>query len=397
MDDTTLLPTGDEAGSAPEDRAFRPDVEGLRAFAILLVVLFHVDTRGIQGGFAGVDVFFVVSGFVITGLLLRERQSTGKTSLARFYARRARRILPAAIVVILVSLVATDLLIGANVAVLVASDARWTAIFLGNFHFESVTPSLFTKRPGSPLAHMWTLAIEEQFYLVYPAFFVALVSIPGKWFGSARARLGCGLTVVIVSSFIASVVTSHVVVLAAYYSPFTRAWELALGGLVAVSTRQLAKLPSAVAALATWIGLAGVIASGWVVSLHIAYPGYAAALPVCSTALVIAGGCAAPLAGAEVLLRLPPLRWLGRWSYSWYLWHWPVLTLAASYAHTSVSGTSVVKNAILAVLTLPLAAGSYFLLENPIRHSKRLVDNPRATIIGAIALIAVCVAVTYAF
>ena len=205
--DERFLPTGDEAGSAPEDRAFRPDVEGLRAIAVILVILFHVDTRVMQGGFVGVDVFFVVSGFVITGLLLRERVATGRNRLTSFCACRARRILPAALLVIVVSLIATDLFVGATRSVLVASDARWSAVFLGNFHLESVIPMLFSTRPQSPLEHYWSLAVEEQFYLVYPAFFIALLAVPGRW--SVRARLGLGLSAVALSSFIASVMTSR--------------------------------------------------------------------------------------------------------------------------------------------------------------------------------------------
>jgi len=390
-----FLPTGDEAGSAPEDRPFRPDVEGLRAIAILLVVLFHVDAQQMQGGFAGIDVFFVVSGFVITGLLLRERQSSGMNSFISFYARRARRILPVAILVIILSLITTDLLVVAREAVLVASDARWTAIFLGNFHFETVQPTLFSPRADSPIQQYWSLAIEEQFYLLYPAFFAVILAIPGRW--SLRFRLATGLTCVVVISFVASVATSHVGEFAASYSPFTRAWELAIGGLVAVSTTLLERLPAALAALLTWVGLIGIIASVPLLSLRLAYPGYAAALPVVSTVLIIAGGCAVPPWGVEMVLRLLPFRWIGRWSYSWYLWHWPILLIAAAHAHTSVASSSITKNAALAFTALPLAAASYFLVENPIRHSKRLVKNPRATIVGGALLIVSCIAFTFIF
>jgi peptidoglycan/LPS O-acetylase OafA/YrhL len=132
------LPSRSNLGTAPQERAFRPDVEGLRAIAIILVVLFHAGLPAMKGGFFGVDVFFVISGFVITDLLLRDRRETGTTSLASFYARRARRILPAAVLVIVVTLIATDLLLGRRDAVFVASDGRWTALFLGNFHFASV-------------------------------------------------------------------------------------------------------------------------------------------------------------------------------------------------------------------------------------------------------------------
>jgi len=193
-----FLPSGEEAGTAPEDRAFRPDVEGLRAVAIILVVLYHCGVPHMGGGFVGVDVFFVVSGFVITGVLLRERRSAGRISFLTFYARRARRILPAAILVILVSLVASFLFVGAKYATLVASDSRWTALFLGDFHFMAAYPNYLVPRPTSSLQQYWTLAVEEQFYLVYPAFFVVIFVIARPW--SSRARLAIGLSVVIAIS-----------------------------------------------------------------------------------------------------------------------------------------------------------------------------------------------------
>jgi peptidoglycan/LPS O-acetylase OafA/YrhL len=387
-----VLPSGDESGSPPGDRAFRPDVEGLRAIAILAVVLFHARVPHVTGGFIGVDVFFVISGFVITGLLLRQKGATGGISFVAFYARRVRRILPAALLVIVVSIVATALFVGSRDATLFASDGRWTALFLGNVHFSHVYPNYLATRPSSPLQQYWSLAVEEQFYLVYPALFVGLLAWPGAW--SVRTRLALGLSVVIFVSFIASVATSHLGQLSAYDSPFTRAWELALGALVAVGASELEKLPKAAAAAMTWVGLALIGISATVFTLHIVYPGVAAAVPVLGAAFVIAGGTAAPLAGAEALLRLWPFRWIGKWSYSWYLWHWPILVIVAAHEHTTVGRTSVGENLLLVTIALGLAAGTYFLVENPIRHSQL---SPRASLIGAAVLVASCVAITYAF
>lgn len=387
-----FLPSGDEAGSAPEDRAFRPDVEGLRAVAIVLVVLFHVGLSSFRGGLIGVDVFFVISGFVITGLLLRERAATGSTGFSTFYARRARRILPAAILVIVVSLIATDIFASARTTALVANDSRWTALFLSNFHFASVMPNLFSVHPNN-LNHFWSLAVEEQFYLFYPAFFVLLLSIPGPL--SIRKRLCLGLTVVIAISFVGSVMTSKVGNLAAYYSPFTRAWELGVGCLMALGTRQFRKIPQAQAAAISWIGIGGILlAAMFVVSFRIPYPGYAAALPVLGAALVIVGGGAAPRWGAEAVLGTLAFRWIGRWSYSWYLWQ-PV-AFSVAFEH-GVGRRSIPTRLLLALLTLVVAAISYFLVENPIRHSKKLARNPRASLIGAALLVASCVAFTFAF
>jgi len=391
-----FLPTGDEAGSAPEDRAFRPDVEGLRAVAILMVVLFHAGVPQLKGGFFGVDVFFVISGFVITGLLLRERRATGGTSFLRFYARRARRILPAALLVIVASLIATDLLVSGRDAVLVASDSRWTALFLSNFHFAAVFPNYYTTRPASPLQQFWSLAVEEQFYLVYPAFFVALLALSSGW--SARARLAVGLSGVTVISLLLSVATSKLGQLGTYYSPFTRAWELAVGALVAVGAAKLERIPKELAALMTWIGMALIAIAALTISQRVPLPGTAAVVPVGGAALVIAGGTASPPQwGAEAVLRLLPLRWIGRWSYSWYLWHYPIITIAAEHAHTKINKVALHKNLLLVLLGLVLAAATYFLVENPVRHSRGLARSPRACVVGAALLVGTCVAVTFAY
>jgi peptidoglycan/LPS O-acetylase OafA/YrhL len=392
LDPDSLSPD-EEAGTAPGDRAFRPDVEGLRAVAILMVVLFHVGLRQAQGGNAGVDVFFVISGFVITGLLLREQRTTGGIKFLSFYARRARRILPMAILVIVTSLAATKILVGSD-ATLVASDSRWSSVFLADFHFGAVLPTLFTHRVVSPLEQFWSLAVEEQFYLVYPAFFaILMVGVPiGRW--SKQMRLGAGLLIIAVASFALCVASSHVGQLGAYYSPFTRAWELALGGLVAVATPALRSIPTSVAAVIAWIGLVAVIGSASELSLRFAYPGAVAAIPVLGAVLVVAGGTSAPALGAERVLGLAPFRWLGRRSYSWYLWHWPFLAIAAEYSRTPLSLTT---NLLLVLLALVLSAATYSLVENPIRHSRWIASRPHVSVIGAVLLIATCVGFTYLF
>ncbi|HEY5001238.1 MAG TPA: acyltransferase [Acidimicrobiales bacterium] len=392
--DLRFLPSGDEAGSAPEDRPFRPDVEGLRAIAILFVVLFHVGLPEFRSGYTGVDIFFVISGFVITGLLLRERASDGKISFLTFYARRAKRILPAAILVIVVTLVATYLLVGRREARLVADDSRWTALFLGNFHFANLFPNVFVKRPASPLTNYWSLAVEEQFYLVYPAFFVLLMSIARR--RSFQARLAIGLVAAIVLSFAVSAISTKAGQFAAYYSPLTRVWELAIGALIAVGAPQLKKLPSVIAASITWLGMLSIAISAVAISTTTPYPGISAALPVVGTALVIAGGTAASRRGAEVVLRLPPFRWIGRLSYSWYLWHLPILVIAAEYAHTTFA-SSVAMKLTLVAFALLLAAATYLFIENPIRHSVFLTRNPQAIMAGSVLLVGTCVAFTFAF
>lgn len=390
-------PVADEPGTAPEDRRFRPDVEGLRAVAIVMVVLFHAGVQRAQGGFFGVDVFFVISGFVITGLLLRERTRDGRTSLLTFYARRARRILPAAVLVVVVVLVATWLIAGARPTAFDADDSRWTLVFLGNFHFASGFPTFFAHRPPAPLLQFWSLAVEEQFYLVYPALFIALLALPLRL--RLRSRLAIALAGVIAASLVLSILTSQAGHLAAYYSPLTRAWELATGALVAVGTRGLQRVPALWATCAGWAGLGLIVYAAVAIPVSVPLPGTKTIIPVAGAALVIAGGAAAPPRwGVEALLSLAPMRTVGRWSYSWYLWHWPILVLAAqASSHGTVYQTNVTENLLLCGLALVVAAATYFLVEQPVRHSARLARNPALTVLGAVLLVASCFALTYAF
>jgi len=381
-----FLPLGDEAGTAPGDRPFRPDVEGLRAVAIALVVLYHAGFPGVTGGYVGVDVFFVISGFVITGLLLRERVGTGRTSVLDFYARRCRRILPAATLVLLVTVVATYLLLGSVSGNSTADDARWAAVFLSNFHFKSLGANYFTSQGlPSPLQNYWSLSVEEQFYIVYPTFFLLLIRAGRR--PSARKYLAIALGVVIAASYGLSIVLTHSHPNAAYFSPLTRAWELALGALVAVATTRLKHIPARVAAALTWGGLAAIALAAVVFKTHTSYPGSLVAVPVLGAALVIAGGAAMPRSGAESLLGLSPFRWLGKRSYSLYLWHWPILVIAVE--HSGKPSLPLKDNLVLVLLALVISMASYRWVENPVRHwrlpSRRSVAAGVALVLAAVA------------
>jgi len=338
-------------------------------------------------------VFFVISGFVITGLLLRERQVRHKTSLLRFYARRARRILPASCLVIVVTVFASWHWLGSVGAESVRTSGEWSAVFLANFHAIAVGTNYFLQgTSGSPLLHYWSLAVEEQFYLVYPALFIVVAALFRT--RSFHVRLAVALSVVIVASLIFSILDTHNAPINAYYSPFTRAWELALGGLVAVGTSVLRKVPVVLATLMTWLGLAGIVTAGLVLSNSTSYPGYAVALPGCATALVLAGGAVAPRWGAEVVLG----RWLmlrgGDISYSLYLWHYPILVIAAEQAFTPLPTTTRVW---LVGLALVLSVASYYLVENPLRHMRALRTRPwRSLALGAGLIVSTVLICAYA-
>ena len=370
-----------ESGTPPGDRRFRPDVEGLRAIAILVVVLFHAGVPHLDGGYVGVDVFFVISGFVITGLLLRERAGTGKNSLLHFYARRCRRILPAATLVIIIVVVATYLGVNVLVGNATADDGRWAAVFLVNFHFAAEGTNYFNSTvPPSALQNFWSLSVEEQFYLVFPALFLLAAKLKGVL--SLRVRLTALLGVVLVLSYGLSVVQTGSQPVNAYFSPFTRAWELALGALIALGTPWLQRLPSPVARACSWVGLAAIVGAAVTFTADTIYPGSLVALPVLGAGLVIAGGAAGPGGGAESLLGRRPLQWLGRRSYSWYLWHWPILIIAAD--SRNLETLPLWENLVLVLVALGMAWASYAFIENPIRLWSL---SPARSVLGGVTLI----------
>ena len=383
-------PVADEAGTAPEDRPFRPDVEGLRAVAVLFVVLYHAGVPHLSGGYVGVDVFFVISGFVITGVLLRERASTGRTSILNFYGRRCRRIIPAATVVIVVTVLLSYVFLGIVGGDQTATDGLWATIFLANFHFASTGTSYLTEfQPPSPLQNFWSLSVEEQFYVVYPTLFLFVAR--ARIAVSFRARLAIVLSVAIAISFALSVAQTASAPTIAFFSPFTRAWELALGALVAVGTAWLRRVPSRMAMVMTWFGLCLIALAAVSYNAKTAYPGSAVALPVVGTALVIAGGTVVMRHGAESLLRLWPFRQLGKLSYSLYLWHWPVLILAAESA--GKTSLPVTTNLRWLLVALGLSIITYVTIENPIRHSRPLNRNRFLSVGMGVGLIALTLTV----
>ncbi|MCC7087762.1 MAG: acyltransferase [Dehalococcoidia bacterium] len=365
------------------ERKFRPDIEGLRAVAVGLVVLGHARVPGFEGGYIGVDVFFVLSGFLITGLLLRERASTGSISMAGFYARRARRILPAASIVLVVTVLASYEWLGFLRGAEIAEDGKWAAVFAANLRFASEgTQYLNLTAPPSPLQHYWSLAVEEQFYLVWPIVFLIVVSVAPRM--RLAAKLAAVLALIIVASFAWSVVQTDTNPVWAFFSPLTRAWELALGSLLAVGVPQLRRLPLHLGPWLSWIGLTGVIGGAFVLDNGTAFPGYAAALPVAGTALVVAGGTIAPRGGAERLLALVPFQVLGKWSYSLYLWHWPVLIIAEQRAGQSLA---LAQNLGLVALGLGLAVITHYAIENPVRFARPLARNPWSSLSVGVCLV----------
>ena len=354
---------------APSSAAeFRPDIEGLRGIAILLVLLFHAGLPWTPGGFVGVDVFFVISGFLITGKLWRESQQPGGLNITRFYAWRIRRLLPAALVAVaLISLVGLLLAAPLDRSEL-AADGAASALSLANMRFIGSVDYFAATTSPSPFLHFWSLSVEEQFYLVWPALIVLLT-----WRGGSSRRLIVALLIGVVASFALSIWLTDTSPARAFYLLPTRVWQLGVGGLLAlVGVMGTSRGAGALA----WAGLAAVAVAGVALTAEMPYPGLAALLPTAGAVALLYGG-AAP-SGPVRLLAAAPLRFLGKISYSLYLWHWPLLVLPLMFLERALTGVEVVASVAAAIGVSWL---SWRFVEQPFRYGDR---SRRATSWSAI-------------
>ena len=350
----------------------RSDIQGLRALAVLAVVLDHL-LGWPKGGFVGVDVFFVISGFLITGLLVREHETTGRISFSNFYRRRARRILPASVIVLAVTVVAAYFVFTESRFTQTAWDSVWSLFFSANLHFASIGTDYFNGGGvTSPFQHFWSLAVEEQFYFVWPWLMLAIYLIAKKRSkdgGPQGQRAVAIATIVIVlASFTWAMVQTSTHPTSAYFSTLARAWELGVGALLAVSATQIGKIPAALRPLLAWVGLAGIVYSLFFITSDSAFPAPWGAIPVIATASVIAAG----IDGKQRYLAPitnPVAVYIGAISYSLYLWHFPVIILMAGVLPT----TSVLYLVITVPLMAGLAVASYRLIEEPVRRSSWLL------------------------
>ncbi len=371
-----------------EKRAhFRPDIEGLRAIAVLAVLLFHIGLPLTDGGFVGVDVFYVISGFLITGLLLREGQESGKVDLIRFYARRMRRLLPAALVVIVVTLIASAVIVTPLRLTEIAGDAAASALYVANFRFALDATNYLAVEAPSPLLHFWSLGVEEQFYLVWPLLLLVVTRVLPLRF------VGLFFVVLAVASFALSLYWTDASQAWAFYSPVTRAWELAAGALIAVGLLRIpTRSPRPTAALTVVVGLVLIVASVLLITTDTPFPGVAALLPVLGAVLVIVGGGRGDTLPGRIVLANPVSRYLGRISYSLYLWHWPILILIPIAIGSDELGLRIG----LAGVAVVVAAISTELIERPFRRASFLALRSRGSIqlgltgsvaVGAVALV----------
>jgi len=347
---------------------FRPDIEGLRGIAILLVLLFHAGLPWTPGGFIGVDVFFVISGFLITGKLWRESQQPGGLNITRFYAWRIRRLLPAALVAVaLIALVGLLLAAPLDRSEL-AADGAASALSIANMRFIGSVDYFAATSSPSPFLHFWSLSVEEQFYLVWPALIVLLT-----WRGGGSRRLIAALLIGVAASFALSMWLTDASPARAFYLLPTRVWQLGVGGLLAlIGVAGTSRRAGAVA----WAGLAAVAVAGVALTAEMPYPGLAALLPTAGAVALLYGG-GAP-SGPVRLLAAAPLRFLGKISYSLYLWHWPLLVLPLMFLERALTGVEVVASVAVAIGVSWL---SWRFVEQPFRYGDR---SRRATSWSAI-------------
>ncbi len=399
---TDAPPRRDDRPQTTAPRFF-DDIAGLRGVAVLLVVLFHAHVPFVTGGFIGVDVFFVISGFLITRGLIREYEKNQTISFRGFYARRARRIIPAAALVIVVSIIGAALTMPLLKVFKQAIDLLAAAAQLANWHFMAQNADyLAGAMDGSLAAHFWSLSIEEQLYFVWPlTIFAAAVLVaktPLRRWLPMRMSVGIVVGLVSAASLFAAIWLTPRDPAAAYMATYSRAWQFGVGGLLAVVAPALigrgrtAKLNTPIALVVGWLGLAGLLYAAIAINTQTPYPGTAALLPTGAAALIIASGQMAgtglPFVGR--VLDTPPLRFLGRVSYAWYLWHWPAILLFEE----ATGITSWPALLAVAAVALGIATASTMLFEEPIIGNKELRRNASASISVGVTGIVVGLVVT---
>ncbi len=370
---------------------FRGDIEGLRALAVTIVVLFHMGLDTFSGGFVGVDVFFVLSGFLITSLILREITTSGSLHLANFYARRARRLLPmAAITLAATALTARFVLYSVDRASL-SGDVTSATLYFSNFHFGATQTNYMNQEAArSPLLHFWSLSVEEQFYLAWPFMAVLATARRGplarllhRW--SPATRIAGLSGIIIVASAIASAKLTATQGPLAYYGIHTRAFELASGAFLAATITKLPVFKGLLVSLVGWAGIAAIGASAVIYGRSTQFPGTAAWIPVLGTIAILIGGRAHARLSPTSVLSSAPMRYVGKVSYAWYLTHWPAIVLV-SYA-VSNGGSRLAPwpwriAAVAGSFVVAVAANRWF--ENPIRFAAPLVRRKLLTFAVAV-------------
>lgn len=368
--------------------AYLPHIDGLRGLSVLVILLYHLDLAVFGGGFVGVDVFFVISGYLITGIITREL-SEDRFSLANFYARRIRRIFPALFVMLFITSLAAIVSLAPNEYAVFFKSMRMAALEISNIFFSRESDYFAPSSKNTPLLHTWSLGVEEQFYIIWPLLLLAMTKIFGGSFWASRRSI-IFLVTILISSLAVSEYLTHTNQMAAFYLIQSRAWELALGGLLALRAVPVLHHPTQHRIIPHRIineslpvlGLGMILVSA-IFLKDTDFPGIKALLPCLGAALVISrtpsSTWASKIMGARLLV------WVGLISYSLYLWHWPLIAFYKNYFNTALSPDTQI---ILACLSIALAWASYKFIEQPTRSSTL---STRAIIIAGLSVMIVFV------
>jgi peptidoglycan/LPS O-acetylase OafA/YrhL len=365
----------------------RPEIQALRAVAVLVVVVYHLWPTTLTGGFVGVDVFFVISGFLITAHLMREADRTGRISLPKFWAKRIRRLLPASLTVLVASAIGVYLLVPQMYWMQFFKEIAASALYVQNWALASSSIDyLAAENVASPVQHFWSLSVEEQFYLVWPILIGLVVLFAQRLSVIARRSLVfAALALVAALSLYFSVTYTATNPGEAYFATTTRAWEFAAGGLLAVIGTSV-KAPQSVRTLVAYAGWAGIAYAVATYSGETAFPGSAALLPVLATVAVIWAGAPDSAVSPNRLMGTRPVQFIGGISYSVYLWHWPLIVFATIVFTDVMIATKVA----IIVASIGLAWLTTVLVENPARDWKALVRRrPRWTLLAMLVAVVV--------
>ena len=358
----------------------------MRAVAVLLVVLAHSGVSALSGGYVGVDVFFVISGYLITNLMLREHERSGRISLLKFYGRRIRRILPASTFALVTVLVASRIVLG-DVSRQIFVDGSWAAGFLANWRFAASGVDYFQQgTPPSPLQHFWSLAVEEQFYFVWPVILIGLLAA-SRQARQPRRFVSAMLAMGLLGSLGFSYLQTNASPTVAYFSSLTRGWELAAGALLALVGAEV-KVDAAASHVLRFTGLVAIAASAIAFDETTQFPGLWALIPVLGTLLVIGAGDSASPAH---LLNTRPLQFFGDISYALYLWHWVPLSL---WIWTQGVEPSLSIAALMFIVATAVAYASTRFLERPIRDAQLFAGRVVPTYVLGAGLVALSLGVS---
>lgn len=364
----------------------RSDIEGLRAISILLVVAYHSGFSLFSGGFIGVDVFFVISGYVITATIVKEIEKTGTFSFVSFYSRRAKRLLPAAVLMTAGTVIFSFAFLSPLATKEITKSAIAALSFTSNMWFAVLSSNYFGPNTAeNPLIHTWTLSVEEQFYLFWPL----LIFFSIKFLAKKRHHISLIITVSIVS-LVACIALTPTAQPWAFFSMPTRAWQFGVGAATFL-------LPNIVphglrSRVLSWTGLALILATATVIDSTSPFPGYLATLPTFGAALVMSCGRTGVTKGVGRLLSLLPFQFVGRLSYSWYLWHWPFLVYSNHVLHLTHISQIVAADG----LSFVTAVISFNLVENPIRFNPFFVRKSLVTLISSAVMSTTFISMTYA-